>query len=114
LVWRRREVPTGKWFLRAVAVSGVAAIVTMWCGWIVTEVGRQPWIVNGYMRTSEAVTHAKGIWFAYAFTVVLYIGLAVAPVMVIGSMARRWNADSGPGGAVPYGPDADAGRGGGA
>ena len=54
------------WFLRAVAVSGAGAILALWCGWIVTEVGRQPWIVQGYMRTSEAVTDAGGIWFAFA------------------------------------------------
>ena len=60
---RSRSTP---WFLRAVAVSGVGAILALWCGWIVTEVGRQPWIVQGYMRTSEAVTEADGIWFAFA------------------------------------------------
>ena len=43
-----------RWFLRAVAVSGVAAIVALECGWIVTEVGRQPWIVYNVMRTKDA------------------------------------------------------------
>ena len=64
--WRRRDIPRTPWFLRAVAVSGAAAVVALWCGWIVTEVGRQPWIVQGYMRTEEAVTEAEGIWFAFA------------------------------------------------
>ena len=36
-----------RWFLRAVAVSGVAAVVAMEAGWVATEVGRQPWIVYG-------------------------------------------------------------------
>ena len=62
--WRRRDIPQTPWFLRAVAVSGAGAILALWCGWIVTEVGRQPWIVQGYMRTSEAVTEADGIWFS--------------------------------------------------
>ena len=57
--WRRREIPRTPWFLRAVAVSGVGAILALWFGWIVTEVGRQPWIVQGYMRTEEAVTEAQ-------------------------------------------------------
>ncbi len=43
--WRKRDFPQTKWFLRAVAVSGVATVIAMECGWIVTEVGRQPWIV---------------------------------------------------------------------
>src|SRR5215218_6000686 len=45
--WKRREIPQTRWFLRAVAVSGGGAILALWCGWIVTEVGRQPWIVRG-------------------------------------------------------------------
>lgn len=90
--WRRRDHPATPWFLRAVAVSGVAAIVAMWAGWIVTEVGRQPWIVQGYMRTSEAVTEADGIWFAFAATMALYVALAVGTVLVLRAMSRRWRA----------------------
>ena len=63
------------WFLRAVAISGAGAILALWCGWIVTEVGRQPWIVQGYMRTAEAVTEAEGIWFAFAGVLLLYAAL---------------------------------------
>ena len=59
--WRKRDIPQTKWFLRAVAVSGVAAVVALECGWIVTEVGRQPWIVYNVMRTKDAVTDASGI-----------------------------------------------------
>ena len=54
-----------RWFLRAVAVSGVASIVALECGWIVTEVGRQPWIVYNVMRTEDAVTKADGIWVTF-------------------------------------------------
>ena len=54
-----------RWFLRATALSGVAAVVALECGWIVTEVGRQPWIVHGVMRTSDAVTQANGIWVTF-------------------------------------------------
>jgi len=108
LLWRRREVPEGTWFLRSVAVSGGAAIVAMWCGWIVTEVGRQPWIVNGYMRTEDAVTGAEGLWFVFAFTVALYAALGTAAVLVIRAMARRWREDEVDEG-VPYGPAAGEG-----
>ena len=66
--WRRRELPATPWFLRAAAVAGVGAIVAMWCGWIVTEVGRQPWIVHGYMRTEDAVTPAQGLWWVFGVT----------------------------------------------
>ena len=60
-----RDFPQTRWFLRAVAVSGIASIVALECGWIVTEVGRQPWIVYNVMRTSDAVTDASGIWVTF-------------------------------------------------
>jgi cytochrome d ubiquinol oxidase subunit I len=105
--WRRHDIPRTPWFLRAVAVSGAAAIVAVWCGWIVTEVGRQPWIVNGFMRTEEAVTEAEGLWFAFAGVLVLYAALGTTAVLVLRGMARRWR-EQGEGGAseTPYGPSA--------
>jgi cytochrome d ubiquinol oxidase subunit I len=91
--WRRREIPRTRWFLRAVAVSGAAAILALWCGWVVTEVGRQPWIVQGFMRTSAAVTEAKGIWFAFAGVVALYAGLGTGAILVLRALARRWRGE---------------------
>jgi cytochrome d ubiquinol oxidase subunit I len=106
--WRRRDMPRTPWFLRAVAVSGAAAIVALWTGWIVTEVGRQPWIVQGYMRTSEAVTQAKGIWFAFAGVLLLYAGLGTVAILVLRSMSRRWRAEAGEDLATPYAPPEEA------
>jgi cytochrome d ubiquinol oxidase subunit I len=105
--WRQREIPRTPWFLRAVAVSGAAAVLALWCGWIVTEVGRQPWIVQGFMRTSEAVTRADGIWFAFAVVVALYGALGTGAVLVLRSMSRRWRAAE-EDDEVPYGPPGEA------
>jgi cytochrome d ubiquinol oxidase subunit I len=104
--WRKRDLPQTKWFLRAVAVSGVAAIVALESGWIVTEVGRQPWIVYKVMRTSEAVTPAQGIWWVFAFTMLLYIGLFTTAALIIRALARRWRSEDlqAPPTDVPYGP----------
>jgi cytochrome bd ubiquinol oxidase subunit I len=109
-VWRRRrDIPRTAWFLRAVAVSGIGAIVALWAGWIVTEVGRQPWIVQGYMRTSEAVTEAEGIWFAFAGVLVLYAGLGAGAILVLRAMSRRWREAEDEAGEtdVPYGPSSE-------
>jgi cytochrome d ubiquinol oxidase subunit I len=94
--WKRRDIPRTPWFLRAVAVSGVGAIVALWAGWIVTEVGRQPWIVQGYMRTEEAVTEAEGIWFSFGIVLLLYAALGTIAILVLRGMSRRWreNGDS--------------------
>ena len=88
--WRRRDIPKSKWFLRAVAVSGVASVVALECGWIVTEVGRQPWVVYDVMRTEDAVTQADGVWVTFAVVLVLYTVLGVALVVTLRAMARRW------------------------
>ncbi len=105
--WKRRDFPQSKWFLRAVAVSGAGAIVAMWCGWIVTEVGRQPWIVQGYMRTSEAVTEADGIWFMFASVLILYTALGTAAILILRGMSRRWR-EGAEEPATPYAPQEEA------
>ena len=87
--WRRRRLPTSRWFWRAVVVAGPAAVVALWAGWTTTEVGRQPWIVYRIMRTSEAVTAAGGERFALAFLIALYAALAVATVWILRRMSRR-------------------------
>ena len=59
--WRRRDVPHGRIFLWVAAVAGVLAYAAIECGWITTEVGRQPWIVYNIARTSSAVTTAQSV-----------------------------------------------------
>jgi cytochrome d ubiquinol oxidase subunit I len=105
--WKRREIPQTPWFLRAVAVSGAGAILALWCGWIVTEVGRQPWIVQGYMRTSEAVTEAEGIWFSFGLVLLLYAGLGTGAVLVLRAMSRRWREAGAEEVESPYAPQTE-------
>jgi cytochrome bd ubiquinol oxidase subunit I len=102
--WKRRDIPQTPWFLRAVAVSGAASVLALWCGWIVTEVGRQPWIVQGYMRTSEAVTEADGIWFSFGAVLLLYAGLGTTAILILRNMSRRWREGSADPEGAPYGP----------
>jgi cytochrome d ubiquinol oxidase subunit I len=104
--WRRRDIPRTPWFLRVVAVSGAGAILALWFGWIVTEVGRQPWIVQGYMRTSEAVTQAKGIWFVFAAVILLYAALGAGAILVLRTLSRRWReeGDAETETDIPYAP----------
>jgi cytochrome d ubiquinol oxidase subunit I len=104
--WRRRDIPRTVWFLRAVAISGIAAIVALEAGWIVTEVGRQPWIVNGVMRTSDAVTGASGVWLTFSVVLVLYALLGTATVIVLRRIAKRWR-EPGADVDVPYGPHSE-------
>jgi cytochrome d ubiquinol oxidase subunit I len=102
--WKKRDIPKTPWFLRAVAVSGAGAILALWCGWIVTEVGRQPWIVQGYMRTEEAVTEAGGIWFTFGLILVLYAAIGTIAVLVLRRMSRRWREGRDEPDGTPYAP----------
>jgi cytochrome d ubiquinol oxidase subunit I len=73
---RHKRLPRSPWFYRAVVLAGPLSVVALLAGWITTEVGRQPWIVYGVMRTSEAVTGAAGIPVGYGTLIVVYLGLA--------------------------------------
>ena len=86
--WRRRALPGGRWFLRTVVALGPLSVVALIAGWVTTEVGRQPWVVYGHMRTEEAVTGADGIPFGYAALVIVYAALAVATVWLLRRLAR--------------------------
>ena len=115
LRWRRRDHATARWFLRACAASGIAAVVALEAGWIVTEVGRQPWVVYLILRTSDAVTRAPGVQATFIGVVVLYSALGVATMVALRGLQRRWAAqDAAAGGrdhdassdqeSIPYGP----------
>jgi cytochrome d ubiquinol oxidase subunit I len=86
---RRGRLPDGRWFLRAAAAAGPAAFVAIETGWIVTEVGRQPWIVQGVMRTSEAVTTRPGVGIQLAVTIAVYVLLAFACAKLLLLLARK-------------------------
>ena len=112
---RRRELPRSRWFFRFAALSGVASLLTVECGWITTEVGRQPWIVYQNMRVSEAVTptSAAALWTMFGTVVTVYVLVFGAFLTVVLKMRSRWRlADSGtarplagdPETDTPYGP----------
>lgn len=106
--WRRRAVPEGTWLLRGVAISGAAALVALECGWVVTEVGRQPWIVYNLMKVEEAATANTGVWLTFIAIVLLYVALGVTTIVVLRSMSRRFRRGGGFFDQdVPYGPTAD-------
>ena len=105
--WRKRRLPESVWFWRASAVSGLATIAAMEAGWIVTEVGRQPWVVYGLMRTEDAVTGASGIAVSLALVVVLYAVLGVGTIVGLRTMSRRWRTETINEDGLPYGPPAE-------
>lgn len=104
---RRRRLPRTPWFYAAVALCGPAAVIAMECGWIVTEEGRQPWVVYKYLTVSQAVTTSGGVTVSLAAMVVLYGLLGIATIAVIINMSRRWQRQEVGEHEVPYGPSTD-------
>ncbi|MEO7194416.1 MAG: cytochrome ubiquinol oxidase subunit I [Pseudonocardiaceae bacterium] len=84
---RGKHLPDSAWFYRALVVAGPASVVALISGWVTTEVGRQPWVVYGVMRTSEAVTGAAGIPIGYGTLAAVYLGLVVAVVWILRRLA---------------------------
>jgi cytochrome bd ubiquinol oxidase subunit I len=93
-VARRRghDLLDNRWFLRFSVIAGPLAIFALEIGWVATEVGRQPWTVWHVLRTVDAATMNRAIWWSYTGVLVTYLGMAVAAYVVLRSMARRWRA----------------------
>ena len=100
----RRRMPRSKLFLVLASGAGVAAIVAMEAGWVVSEVGRQPWIVYNLMKVEDAATANTGVWVMTILVAVLYTGLAVTTVLILRKMSRRFRDRDVPDDEVPYGP----------
>ena len=101
----RRDMPRSKLFLVIAAASGGLAVLTMEAGWVVTEVGRQPWIVYEYMKVENAATGNTGVWITFLVVAALYVGVGTTTILVLRGMSRRFRAGRADEDAdVPYGP----------
>ena len=111
--WHRRDLPhvapVSTPFLVGAALSGAAATLAMEAGWVVTEVGRQPWIVYKVELVSQAATTSDGVTFTLIAVLIIY------PILTVATVAASWSwLDGGikraigltP--AVPYGPPAES------
>ncbi|MBE2317759.1 cytochrome ubiquinol oxidase subunit I [Solirubrobacter sp. CPCC 204708] len=89
-VWlRKRRLPDTKWFFRAVMLAGPLSVVALIAGWVTTEVGRQPWIVYGFMRTEDAVTSADNLEIGYAALIAVYVLLFGSVIWLLRRLASR-------------------------
>lgn len=80
---RKRELPTGTWFQRALIATGPLGFIAIEAGWVVTEVGRQPWIIYEVMRTEEALTDVPNLTVPLITFTILYIFLAIVVVWLL-------------------------------
>ena len=83
-IWfRKRKLPDGKWILRALVLASPLGFIAIEAGWMVTELGRQPWVIYGFMRTSEAVTPMRGLVVPFTVFTTVYIFLSVILVFLL-------------------------------
>ncbi len=82
-LWGRGRLFDSTLFLKATLVSTLAGFVALEAGWMVTELGRQPWIIQGVMRTSEAVTPMPGLMVPFVLFTLIYLGLGLVVIALI-------------------------------
>ena len=87
--WRGRAFARQRALLRALVIVAPFGFVATEAGWIVTEVGRQPWVVQGLMRTSDAVTPMPGLVVPLVLFTFLYLGLGAIVVALMASLVRE-------------------------
>jgi len=80
LMVRQRDLRAHRWLLRAIGVAAPMGFICVEAGWVVTEVGRQPWVIQGVLRTADAVTPMPGLVIPFLTFTVLYcfLGAIVA------------------------------------
>jgi len=77
LALRRRDLTTRRRFLWAVVVAGPCGFICTEAGWMVTELGRQPWTIYGILKTADAVTPMPGLIVPFTTITLVYCALAV-------------------------------------
>ena len=89
LVIRKRRVVDERLLLRALSIAAPFGFIATEAGWTVTEVGRQPWVVQGVLRTADAVTPMPGLIVPMMVFSVLYILLGTIVVILMRSLVRE-------------------------
>jgi len=91
LFFMKKDILSKKWFLKLLVFCTPLGFIALESGWTVTEVGRQPWIIYGIMKTRDALTPMPGLVFPFITITTLYIFLTV---MVVWVMIRQFKAIS--------------------
>ncbi len=83
LAWRKRDLAQNRWLMRAVALATPLGFVAVEAGWMVTELGRQPWVIYGVLKTRDAVTPMPGLVVPFVTFTLLYCFLGAIVVWLL-------------------------------
>lgn len=90
--WKFKRQP--KWFIKLLAISGIAGIIMVELGWMMTELGRQPWAIHGIMLTKDAFTNnINALQIGYIFPV-LFVVLLSAMFFALTKVSNHWRKES--------------------
>ncbi|CAH0121683.1 Putative cytochrome bd menaquinol oxidase subunit I [Paenibacillus sp. CECT 9249] len=93
-LFRKKRNELNKWLLRAIVLSTPLAFLGVELGWFYAEVGRQPWIIRGYMRVEEAATTSPNVRILFFLFLLLYIVLGVMCIYVLRRLFRNNPAEA--------------------
>jgi cytochrome bd ubiquinol oxidase subunit I len=103
LAWRKRRLPDSKLLLWAIVACGPLGFLAIEAGWVVTEVGRQPWIIYNVLRTADAVTPVPGLVVPFVTFTALYFVLAALVIWILWRQVAESPRNPAP--AVPPSPE---------
>jgi cytochrome bd ubiquinol oxidase subunit I len=83
ILGKKRDLGKNRWLLRLFALATPIGFIAVEAGWVVTEVGRQPWVLYGILRTKDAVTPMPGIQYTFYLFTVVYFSLALVVVLLL-------------------------------
>ena len=87
--WRKkRTVPKNRVLLGAIVLAGPLSFLAIELGWMVTEFGRQPWVIYNFLRTKDAVTPAPGLNISFLVFSIIYILLSITLIGLLRVIAR--------------------------
>lgn len=87
--WRKRRWPEHPLYLRALVACAVLAPTAMEAGWLVTEWGRQPFVVHGLLTTAAAATHAHGLGLRLLVFLAIYLFLGITVITLLFNLFRK-------------------------
>jgi cytochrome d ubiquinol oxidase subunit I len=89
LLWRQHTIFDSAWFLRTLVAATPLGLIAVEAGWVVTEVGRQPWIIYHVMRTRDALTPMRGLEVQMVLFSALYIFLGITVLRLMSRHVMR-------------------------
>lgn len=94
LLRRLKKNEYNRLVLWLICATGPLSMLAIELGWILAEVGRQPWILRGYMKVAEGATKADNVGLTFLMFLLLYIVLGTISVMVLIKMFRNKSAEA--------------------